>query len=329
MNTERSVRGHGVRGPGLLAVIAALPPLFWAGNFVLGRALHAEIPPLALSFWRWSLALLILLPFSYRGLAHQWGALRANWGILSLLAVLGVTNYNTFAYIGLQTTTATNAVLLTSTTPVLILALSWVLLGQRVSAGQGLGMALSLAGVSVIVTEGDPARLAGVRLMTGDLWILAAGLDWALYSVCLRWRPAALDPLVFLTATVAIGTLALAGLYGWDLWQGNRFDLTPVNLAALGYVALFPSVLAYVIWNRAVAELGANRTGQYIHLLPVFGALLAALLLGERWRWFHWGGVALIALGIWLSARDEKGRGAFPPRVTSFRTAGRAPRAGR
>ncbi len=302
MNPQRSIRGCGARGLGLLVVIAALPPLFWAGNFVLGRALHAEIPPLALSFWRWFLALLILLPFSYRGLVDQWGTLRASWRSLILLAALGVSNYNTFAYIGLQTTTATNAVLLTSTTPVLILALSWVLLGLRVSAVQGLGMALSLAGVGVIVTEGDLARLSGVRLTIGDLWILAAGLDWALYSVCLRWRPAALDPLVFLSATVAIGTLPLAGLYGWDLWRGSGFDPTPQNLAALVYVALFPSVLAYVIWNRAVAELGANRTGQYIHLLPVFGALLAMLLLGERPNWFHGVGVGLIGGGIWLAA---------------------------
>lgn len=296
-------------GPGPLVLMAALPPLFWAGNFVLGRALHADIPPLALSFWRWFLALLLLLPFSYRGLASQWGRLRESWRILALFAVLGVTNYNTFAYIGLQTSTATNAVLLTSTTPVLILTISWVLLGQRIGAGQGLGMALSLVGVAVIVTEGDLARLAGLRLTTGDLWILAAGLDWALYSVCLRWRPADLDPLVFLTATVAIGTVPLAGLYGWDLWLGNRFAPTPANLAALGFVALFPSVLAYVIWNRAVAVLGANRTGQYIHLLPVFGALLAVLLLGERWRWFHGAGVILIALGIGLS-----GRGCRPAR---------------
>lgn len=315
-------------GRGLLAVAAALPPLFWAGNFVLGRALHTDIPPLALSFWRWFLALLILLPFSYRGLTSQWGRLKESWPILTLLAVLAVTNYNTFAYIGLQTTTATNAVLLTSTTPVLILGLSWILLGQRFGAAQGLGVALSLAGVGLIVTEGELARLAGLQLTSGDLWILAAGLDWALYSVCLRWRPADLDPLVFLTATVAIGTLPLAGLYGWDLWQGHRFDPTPLNLAALGYVALFPSVLAYVIWNRAVAELGANRTGQYIHLLPVFGALLAMLLLGERPAWFHGAGVLLIALGIWLSAWDGTRGGPFPLRVTFFGRPGRDPRAG-
>lgn len=281
--------------------LATLPPLFWAGNFVLGRALHAEIPPVALSFWRWSLAFLILLPFSYQRLIIQRDRLRRNWGVLTMLAVLGVTNYNTFAYIGLQTTTATNAVLLTSTTPVMILGLSWLLLAQRIRAGQGLGMALSLVGVAIIVTEGELTRLAGMRFTTGDLWILAAGLDWALYSVCLRWRPPDLDPLVFLTATVGLGTLPLAALYGWDLGHANRFTPNLANLAALGYVALFPSVLAYVIWNRAVAELGANRAGQYIHLLPVFGAVLAVLVLGERPGWFHGVGMLLIGGGIWLA----------------------------
>ena len=286
-----------------MAVLAALPPLFWAGNFVLGRALHTEIPPLALSFWRWFLALLILLPFAYPRLRRQWALLGRHWPLLTLFAVLGVTNYNTFAYIGLQSTTATNGVLLTSTTPLLILGLSWLLLGQRVQPAQGLGILLSLVGVLFIVAQGDAGRLAGLRPNRGDLWILAANLDWALYSVCLRWRPKDLDPLVFLTATVAIGCVPLAALYAWDLAMGRGFAIAPANLAGLGYVALFPSVLAYVIWNRAVADLGANRTGQYIHLVPVFGALLAVALLGERPEWFHGVGFVLIAAGIRLSAR--------------------------
>jgi drug/metabolite transporter (DMT)-like permease len=269
---------------------------------VLGRALHADIPPLALSFWRWALALLILLPFAHRGLRGQAGLLRRHWVWLSVLAVLGVTNYNTFAYLGLQTTTATNGVLLASTTPVLIVLLSWLLLGQGVGVRQGLGLLLSLVGVLAIVSEGDPARLVAIRPNPGDLWILAASLDWALYSVCLRWRPAGLDPLVFLTATVALGCVPLAGLYAWELALGRGFSATPTNLAALAYVALFPSVLAYVIWNRSVARLGANRTGQYIHLMPMFGALLAIVLLGERPGWFHGAGLVFIAGGIWLAA---------------------------
>lgn len=292
---------------GWLPFLAVLPPLFWAGNFVLGRALHADIPPLALSFWRWILALAILLPFAWRGLRAQAVIVRRHWAVLSLLALLGVTGYNTLAYIGLQTATATNGVLLASATPVLILLLSWLLLGQRAGLWQGLGVLLSLAGVLLVVSGGDPTRLASIRPNPGDLWILVAGLDWALYSVCLRWRPAGLDPLVFLATTVALGSIPLAGLYAWDLAQGHGFAPTPVNLAALAYVALFPSVLAYIVWNRAVARLGANRTGQYIHLMPLFGALLAVVFLGERPGWFHAVGMALIGGGIWLSARPRRG----------------------
>ena len=289
-------------------LLAALPPLFWAGNFVLARALHTDIPPIALSFWRWATALLILLPFAWPGLRAQWRALRRHWPLLTLLAILGITNYNTFAYLGLQDTSATNGVLLSSATPVVIVALSFLLLKQAVRLPQLLGILLSLAGVVVIATEGRPRLLAGMTLNRGDLWILAAALDWALYSVCLRWRPAELEPLTFLAAIMGIGLIPLIGLYAWDLAQGHRFTITMTTLGAIGYVGLFPSVLAYIFWNRAVQEMGANRTGQYMHLMPAFGALLATLLLGERLLWFHAAGGGLIALGIVLATVHGSGR---------------------
>ena len=299
----------------LIAWLAVLPPLFWAGNFVLGRALRADIPPLALSFWRWFLALLILLALTHRGLRAHAPVLRRHWRILWILALLGVTGYNTFAYVGLQHTTATNGVLLSSTTPVLILLLAWALLGQRFTLPQGVGMLLSLAGVVVIVAEGNLARLLALTPNRGDLWILLASVDWALYSLYLRWRPADIEPLVFLTAIVALGCIPLALLYGVDLAYGHRFAVTAPNLAALGYVAVFPSVLAYVIWNRAVAELGAGRTGQYMHLMPLFGAGLSMLLLGERPGWHHGLGLLLIAGGIRLAAgRERSGSRARPVR---------------
>ncbi len=290
-------------------LLAALPPLFWAGNFVLARALHADIPPIALSFWRWSTALLILLPFAWPGLRRQWPLLRQHWLLLSLLAVLGIANYNTFVYLGLQQTSATNGVLLSSATPMMIIALSFLLLGQRVNPFQLLGILLSLVGVVVIATAGRPQLLSEMTLNWGDVWILSAGLDWALYSVCLRWRPAQLEHLTFLAAIVAIGLIPLAGLYAWDIWRGHRFAMNGANLAAIGYVGLFPSVLAYVFWHRAIDEMGANRTGQYMHLMPAFGALLALLLLGEQLMWYHATGVALIAAGILLARLRTSTRG--------------------
>lgn len=288
-------------GPVSPYLLVTLAPLFWSGNFVLGRALGDSIPPIALSFWRWALALLILLPFTLVRVRAELGLIRRHLGVLSLLGLLGVANFNTFVYLGLQTTTATNAVLLQSTTPVLIVALSFLLFRQRVSPRQAVGILVSLLGVAAIVLRGDPAALAGLALNRGDFWVLGAVLTWALYSVCLRWRPAGIDPLVFLTATIAVAVLALLPLYLWELGRVGAFAVNAVTLSAIGYVAVFPSVLAYIFWNRAVAELGANRTGQFLHLMPVFGTLLAMLLLGERMQGFHLAGIGLIAAGIWLA----------------------------
>ncbi|WP_295878985.1 DMT family transporter [uncultured Thiohalocapsa sp.] len=292
-------------------LLAALPPLFWAGNFVLARALHADLPPLALSFWRWTLALGLLLPFGLPALWRQRALLGRHWRLLLILALFGITGYNTLVYSGLQETTASNALLLSSATPVLIVALSFLLLGERLRLPVLLGLALSLAGVWLIVSDGVPARLLHIGLSPGDAWVLVAALDWALYSVLLRRRPAGLSPVAFLTALVALGLPPLAGLYAWELSRGIGLTLNVANLAAIGYVALFPSVLAYVFWNRAVAELGANRTGQYMHLVPVFGILLGTLVLGERLAWFHALGAVLIAAGILASAQRSGGTGLF------------------
>ena len=287
---------------------AILAPLFWSSNFILGRALHQTIPPIALSFWRWALALLLVLPFALPRLRGQWGLIRRHWSMLSLLAVLGVTNFNTFVYLGLQTTTATNAILLVSATPMLIVLLSLLLLRQRTGMPQLGGILLSLAGVAVIIARGDVLALGALRPNGGDWWVLGAVLSWALYSVGLRWRPPGMDPLAFLTATIAVGLVPLVPLYAWELGQGRSFVVDAVSLGAIGYVALFPSVLAYVLWNRAVADLGASRTGQLLHLMPAFGAVLAMLLLGERLHLYHLTGIGLIAAGIALATTTGRPR---------------------
>ena len=295
-----------------IGLLAVLPPLFWSGNFVLARALHEDIPPIALAFWRWVGALAILLPFTWQRLWRHREVLRRHWFVLGLLAVIGVTNYNTFAYLGLQHTTATNGVLLGSTAPVLIVAFSFLLLGTKVGVRQLAGIFLSLFGVALIATEGRPQEIATLELNRGDLWILLAAVDWALYSVCLRWRPAQVAPEVFLTALIALGLLPLAPLYAWELAGGTGFALNTTSLAAIGYVAIFPSVVAYLFWDRAVNELGPNKTGHYLHLMPAFGALLAVLLLGERLHGFHLAGAILIAVGIVLATLS---RPVFHPRA--------------
>ena len=283
-------------------LLLILTTFFWSGNFILGRAVRDAFSPVALSFWRWTIALLILLPFTWVGVRGQWSSIRRHWASLTLLAVLGIDIFNTFVYVGLQSTTATNAVIMMSTTPVIIVGLSYFLLKITVTRWQGLGITVSLLGVLVIVTRGDLTTLLVQRFNQGDAWMLMAVLCWALYSVCLNWRPAALDSLVFLTTTIGIGVAFLAPVYVWDIAvNGAILDITPITLSSIAYVAVFPSVLAFIFWNLGVAELGANRTGQFIHLMPAFGVVLAFVFLGERLYGFHWLGIGLIAVGIYLA----------------------------
>ena len=289
-------------------LLLVLTTLFWSGNFVLGRAVRTVFTPFTLSFWRWAVALLILLPFVWRSLRSQWPVLRQQGPILLLLSVLGVVNFNTFVYVGLQQTTATNALIMLSVTPVLIVGLSFLLLGQAVTGSQALGIAVSLIGVLTIIGRGDPSALFQRQFNAGDLWVLAAVLSWALYSVCLRWRPAELKPLNFQAATMALGLVVLTPLYGWDLAHGQLIAVNVATVSSILYLALFPSILAYVFWNQAVAALGASRTGQFLHLMPAFGAILSMLFLDERLYPFHGVGIVLIALGIWLAAERRRGQ---------------------
>ena len=287
------------QSPYLLLTLCAL---FWAGNSVVGRALHDSVPPVTLAFWRWCIALAILMPWVTEPLRRQWRAIAANWRVMLLLSLLGVATYNTLNYMALQTTTATNSALINSVCTVLIIVVNFVLFRVHASSLQWAGVALSLGGTLVIVCRGDPAVLAGLELVRGDVLLMVLALFWALYTACLRWRPRELDPLGFLGGTVVIGLLVLVPLYAWEAIDAVPVTFTPGVAAGIAYTGIFPSVLAYLFWNRGVAEVGANRAGQFLHLIPVFGTALAVIFLGESLRWYHFFGAALIFAGIYLAA---------------------------
>jgi drug/metabolite transporter (DMT)-like permease len=284
--------------PYLLLVLVAL---FWAGNSVLARSVRLEVPPLGLSFWRWTVAGLVLLPFVWRDMVRLWPLVRANFGQVLLLSVLGVSNFNTFLYLGLQTTTAANAVLLLSVTPLVIIVCSRLLLGTAIGPRQGVGIAASLLGVLVIIARGEFVRLLEFDLSRGDLWVLAAVFSWGFYSVLLKRRPAGLDGMPFLGYTVAFGTLGILPLYLWEVTSGVSMSFTPTTLLSVLYVAIFASILAYLFWNHAVEQVGPNRAGQFVHLIPVFGSLMSVVLLGERLWFYHLAGILLVAVGIVLA----------------------------
>lgn len=296
-----------LRHPYLLLTLTAL---FWSGNVVLGRAIRADVPPLALAFWRWVVSLMLTLPLALPHLRRQWPLLRRAWKPVVVLGLLGVGTYNTFAYIALQSTPATNVVLLNSVIPVATISLAALFLKQRLRRVQWAGVLLSLCGVAAIVSRGDFTALAGMRLNVGDLWMLGAIFAWAVYTLGLQWRPEGVNPMLLLAAFVVVGLLALAPAYAWEIAQGRLILVTSGALGGIAYTGVFPGFIGYIFYNRAVGEVGASKASLFIHLMPVFGTLLAALFLAEIPRPYHYAGIALIISGIYLTTAAAPGAAA-------------------
>ena len=284
-------------------VLLTLSSLFWSGNFVVGRAIRADLPPIGMNFWRWVIALAILLPFAAPGIWRYRRTLWRHWKLMLALGVLGISAFNSFVYLALQSTLAINAVLLVACTPLAIVAVSWLLFRDRVSLAAAGGMIASLLGVVVVVSRGDPTLLAEIAFNPGDLWMLLAVATWSLYSVLLKHRPAELPPLALLGATIIIGLTVLLPVYVLTIEAGARIEVTGASIAALVYVALFASVLAYICWNQGVREVGPNRAGVFINLMPVFAAILAVVFLGERIAPYHGVAAVLVFGGIVLAGR--------------------------
>lgn len=291
---------HWYTNPYLLLTLTAL---FWSGNMVLGRGIRADVPPMALAFWRWTIAFMLVLPLALPHLKTQWPLLKQGWKPILILGLLGVGGYNTFAYLALQHTSATNAVLLNSFIPVATIAISWAFLGKHLRRPEALGVVISLCGAMTIVARGELGILLHLNLNLGDAWMLLAVMIWAIYTVGLAWRPAGVHPMLMLAAMTAVGLAALLPCYLWEMAQGRQINVNLGSLASLAYVGLFPSFLGYIFYNRGVAEVGASKASLFIHLMPVFGTLLSALFLGEIPLWYHYLGIGLIFTGIWLTMK--------------------------
>lgn len=284
-------------------LLLAFANLFWAGNWITGRALREAFDPLTLNFWRWVVATLVLAPFALPGLRRKWRVIRRNAGILLLLAFTGVAMFQSLVYLGLRSTAAVNAVLLNSSLPLFMLLCSWAIERERASPRQVGGMLVSLAGILVILSRGDPAALLQLQLHAGDGWILLAMPVWGIYSVLLRRRPPELGGLEFLFVIALTGVLLM--LPGVALLAARAPWHWPGGAAALGvlYMGVAASVLAFIFWNRGVAAVGANAAGFTVHLLPAFGTVLAILFLGETFAGYHAAGIATIVAGVLLATR--------------------------
>ena len=293
----------------LTAATAALllaPPLFWAGNAVVARALVGEFPPLALSFARWALALLLILPFAIGGLREAWPRLRGQWPLLMGISALGVGCYNSLQYLALQTSTAVNATLIGASGPIMTLLVGAAFFGSPVRRLQWIGAALSMVGVLIVIARGDLMKLATLQLDRGDIIMLVATLTWSVYTWLLRTRRPNLPATPFLTLQMALGALMILPFAILEfLWTGQAVAPTTSNLGALTYVALLPSLVAYFCWDRGVARAGAVLPMYFVNLTPVFAGLLSYFFLGEAIGLHHLIGGLLIIAGIHLASRPE------------------------
>ena len=283
--------------------ILALAVLCWAGNLTVGRAARDVIPPIGLNFWRWMFALAILLPFALPQVIRYRHVIVREWRILTALALSGIAFFQSAVYTGLSLAPAINAALYQATSPLFFVLLSWLFYSERITAGQALGIVVSMAGAVAVVVRGRLENLLELSFASGDLWLMASVPSWALYSVLLRRRPAELSPLALIAAVGAFALVLLAPFHAAELASGAVIVFGIESLASLLYVSLFASVIAFICWNRGVREVGPNVAGVYIQLMPVFGALLAVTFLGERLASYHWFGAALVLIGILLSRR--------------------------
>jgi drug/metabolite transporter (DMT)-like permease len=281
--------------------LLSLASAAWAGNVVLSRAVRAEIPPIGLAFWRWLLATLLAAPFLLPVVLRNRAVVRREWKLIASLAFLGMTVFHTLLYFAVHTTTAINATLILSISPLLAPALSRVVLGRPQTRRELIGAALSAVGVVVIVARGDAAVLGSLAFTRGDLMMLGATMAWTLYSVLLERKPADLEPGALLGSSMAAAALFLSPLYAWEALSGLAVPWTAPALLVFAYLALFPSLLASYCYNRGVAEVGPVLASFSLNLIPVFATVFAMLFLDERLHAFHVVGVLAIGAGAWLA----------------------------
>ena len=283
-------------------LLLSLTSLFWAGNTVVGRFIAGHVPPVSFAFIRWAGAFLLVLPFAVPHLARDWPAIRKHAGLMTMLALTGFSIYNAMAYYGLQYTSAINGLLLQSTGPLFVGLWSFVLFGDRLSARQAGGICISLTGVLVIVCHGSFDVLIGIGFNRGDVVLVVALLFYAYYTAALRQRPQ-MHPLSFLAVAMGWGALLLVPALAWEIASGRTFAVDTANLASIAYVCLFPSLLGYLFLNRGIELIGANRAAPFLHLIPVFGSVMAIAFLGEHFELYHAVGYVLVFTGITIATR--------------------------
>jgi drug/metabolite transporter (DMT)-like permease len=293
----------------LYLLMAGSAVLFWSGNAIIGRAAPAYgIPPVGLNFWRWTLALVILLPFAAAELKRDRAALRRGWMLFAIYGAAGIFAFNTLFYVGLQSTTAIQAALIVSVLPVIVLLLSWIVFRQPMTARQAAGAAISIPGAMLVILQGRFGALTEIHFNPGDLWILGSAFCWAAQILMVRYLPKGVGFLTFQPIAIAAGVACMLPVYlGETFIAGHPLPISAASLGFIAYGGLIGGALGFTIWNVGTIRIGAQAAGYLANLYPIFTPLLAVTILGEQLLWYHWVGGVLVLGGIGLATAPQGG----------------------
>jgi len=283
------------------AIFLCFASLFWSGNFVIGRfsSLENIVSPLSLAFYRWVIAFLILTPFCLQKAVKELPLLKKQPGMIFLIILTGPTLFNTLVYLGLTATTVINSLLIISTTPMLIILLNKLLYKAQTNIFQMIGIFISLIGVCYVITKGSFQNIFDSEFYFGDLFILLAVTSWALYSIFLKKNETGVSGFSFLYLSFVFTVILLFPVYLFDIFiQDNFINIDQKTLLVIGYTGIFPSIISYMCWNTGVALIGPNKSGPFLHLMPIFGGILAFLVFRETLEIYHYAGILSVIIGI-------------------------------
>ena len=281
--------------------------LFWSGNFIVGKAASLfEIPPFTLNFYRWTFAWLILAPFTLKEILQKKSYILENIKLILILGITSITVFNSIVYYSLNFTQVISGVLMISTIPVMIIFFSWIFNIEKTNFYQILGVIFSLLGVVVIVTKADLIKLINLNFNKGDLWMVVAMLSWAMYSALLKKKKFELSNISLLQTIITAGLILLFPAYIIEMLLDHRVNINLPFILTLSYVVLFPGLASFFFWIKGISIIGSNRSGIFLHLMPIFSTIMAILIFNEKFMGFHLIGAILIVTGIVLSSKKTE-----------------------
>ena len=287
-------------------IFLILTTLFWSGNFIVGKAASLfEIPPFTLNFYRWIFAWLILAPFTLKEVIDKKNYILKNIKLIIILGITSITIFNSIVYYSLNFTQVISGVLMISTIPVMIIFFCWLFRIEKTNVYQIFGVIFSLSGVVVIITRADLNILLNLNFNKGDIWMVVAMFSWAMYSALLRKKKFELSQLSLLQIIITAGLIFLLPAYLVELSLGYKTSINLPFILTLTYVVLFPGLASFIFWIKGIAIIGSNRSGIFLHLMPIFSTIMAIIIFGEKFMIFHLIGAVLIITGIILSSRGR------------------------